>query len=214
MDAEKKVEILKQFDLFKNLEEEAIDAVAAVAKEKNFGPKETIIQEGEAGTDIYLIYEGSVRIYRLSEDGKEATLSINGHGDIIGEMAIFDHGVRTAFVEALETTKTLCLTETDFKNLMVSHGQVAIELLNILSGRLLENGKLIEKLETKSLKDRVKSVLLTLDSYMPKIKITQEQLASLVGATRPRVSESLGSLKKEGFLEMKEHELHVLKGTE
>lgn len=213
MEHKDKVKILKSFGLFKKLTVSQLLELAKVVREVKFKPRETIIEEGETGYDAFLIYQGSVRVYRLSEDGKEVALSVKGRGDIVGEMALFDHGVRTAFVEAIEETHAFRLKKEDLENILQSSPQTAIELLKILSTRLGENGELIESLTTKSLKERVISVLFTLHTYIPKIEVTQEQIAALVGATRPRVSEILAELKKEGFLDIKDHELIVLQRT-
>lgn len=214
METKEKKKILKNFKLFQSLSDKDVLYLASSVREVNFGPRDTLINEGEFGTDIFLVYEGSVRIYRLSEDGREVNLSVKGRGDIVGEMAIFDHGIRTAFVEALENTKTLKITKNEFEKFFISSPEAALELLRILSKRLYENGQLIQNLETKSLKERVKSTLLALKTYMPKINLTQEQLSSLVGATRPRVSEIIAELKEESFLKIDKHELVVLQGTE
>lgn len=214
MDISERTETLKKFDLFKELDKIQLNELAIVAEEKDFKKGEVLIEEGAVGFDVYLIYGGSVKIYRLSEDGKEVSLAVKGSGDIAGEMALFDHGVRTAYVEAIEDCKTYKIARSDFENILKNNPGMAIQLLRVLSKRISDNNQRLEAITTKSLKERVLSVLLTLQAYMPKINISQEQLASLVGATRPRVTEALSELRSEGKINITGHEMTVLQRTE
>ena len=208
MEIKDKINILEDFDLFRELKDEEIKVIAHAVAEKEFAPQTVFIQQ-ETNPDVaYFIYEGGVKVYKVTEEGEEINLSICGPGEVVGEMALIDQGVRSANVETFEKT----LSGDDFKNIVSSHPQLAYRLLVILTNRIRKLGDLMEEVMSKKLPQRTWHLLEVLSKYFPdgEIALSQEELSHVVGATRARVTEILDDLEKQGKLKLAHKKIKLL----
>ncbi len=207
-----KVNNLKTFGFFKDLKNEDLKVIAQAVSEKEFDSN-TIIIEQETEPDItYFLVSGSVRIYRITQEGTEVNLSICGPGEVIGEMAFVDGGVRSANVETLAPSKFLTLAGGDFKNLMTKYPDIAYQLILILTNRVRKLGEFMEESMSQKLPHRTWHVLEILSKYFPngEITLSQEELSNVVGGTRARVTEILDNLQTEGKIELSHKKIKVL----
>lgn len=166
------------------------------------------------GDEVYFILSGAVRVYLQTDQGKEATLALLGPGDVIGEMAFLDQAPRSATARTIQPTSFLVLTGRDFQQVLLSHPETAIGLLRLLVKRIRTTDQNIEDLYAKSLTERTLNSLKSLSGYFKnqEIPLSQEDLALILGATRPRVSEVLARLKKQGHITYSRRKI-VLCGT-
>jgi CRP-like cAMP-binding protein len=200
MDTLDKINFLQHIELFKGLDQVQLESIAIHFESKTYTPHEILITQDDMDDSMFFIVIGVVRVYRLTEDGKEVQLSFRKSGDSIGEMAFIDHSPRSAFVEAVNDTSVLVISSEKFKTIANSNPSIYVSLLQTLVARLRENNYILEGIVSKSLKEKTFELLTTLDNYFPnhEIPLSQEELAEIIGATRARVSESLGELENEG----------------
>lgn len=203
MDTHQKIEILKKFELFKNLSSPQLKLISIKVTEKKFLKKDLLIEQDDSDDSVYLIYEGIARIYRLNEDGREINLTVVGEGQAIGEMTPIVGGVRTAYAEAQTNLSAFVLKGSDLRNL-IKDDEIAINFLKVFCERLAYANKHLEEVMSQSLKDRTLALLTSLSKQLSTkaIEITQEELANILSATRPRVSEVLQELEKEKSIEL------------
>ncbi|MDQ3098929.1 MAG: cyclic nucleotide-binding domain-containing protein [bacterium] len=141
-----KIAIIKHNYLFSSLSEENLHHIVLKTAEKEFGAQELLIEQDSLDTSVYFIYSGSVRIYRIKDSGEELALTVRGPGDVIGELSLFNHYRRGAMVEAIEDTRVLGLSATDFLQVLYAYPEVSITLLQVLSERIDELGRKLELL--------------------------------------------------------------------
>ena len=198
-----KIEILKKFDLFKNLSEPHLKLIANKTSEKHFAKKELLIEQDDKNDSVYLIHEGLVRVYRLNEDGREINLAVVGPGEAIGEMAPIIGGLRTANAEAQSEVDVLILPGSELRDFF-KKDELTMNFLKVFCERLVLANKHLEDVMSQSLKDRTLALLTSLSKQLltKNLEITQEELASILSATRPRVSEALQELEKEKQIEL------------
>jgi len=199
MTFEEKTKALRNIPIFKVLPISEVKAVAFSAYEKDFPAKYLLIKEGEISNLLYFILGGSLRVYKVTQEGEEINLNICGPGDIVGEMAIIDKAPRSASVETLQAAKVLILKGEDFIKILRVYPEIAIVMLSQLNKRIRNIDQNVEDVLTKNLRERTWKALLTLSNYFPerKILMSHEELASIVGATRARITEILDLLEKE-----------------
>jgi CRP-like cAMP-binding protein len=106
---------------------------------------EKIFQEGELGTEMYIIHSGKVRIYK-DIDGYDQTLSILEKGDFFGEMAVLEGLPRTASAEAEEDCVLIKINSANFISMIKANTEIAIRIMRKLSLKLREATAQIEKL--------------------------------------------------------------------
>ncbi|HEY8478055.1 MAG TPA: Crp/Fnr family transcriptional regulator [Chloroflexota bacterium] len=201
--------VLAQVPLFRRLAVEHLRQLAGVAVRRVFRRGEIVFHKGDPGGALYLIREGQVKIVLPSTDGGEALLAVLGPGEFFGELSLFDGASRSATVVAVEPTETLVLRRDDFLGVLTSQPQVAIELLRVLSQRLRATDELIEDAVFLDLGGRLVKKLLELaeshgcqtpQGVAIRLRLTQQELASMVGASRESVNKHLSSLRARGLI--------------
>ena len=206
------VQFLSSTLFFTEVPEKNVRLVAELLKHEMIPAHTTFINQEEDSNNVYFIYKGSVKIYRLTEEGDEITIRIVGPGEIVGELAFLDHGIRSATVETLQETEVFTLTGDDFKKILLKNPQVAINLLKIFGNLLKENALNIEEALSKNLLQRTFDMLVILANYFPEknIALTQEELALIIGGTRARVTEVLHRLQDEGKISISHKHIQLL----
>ena len=126
-------EFLKYVPIFSELNEETLAQIFRIGLKKNYNKDSVILFEHESGAAFFIIEKGKVKVSRVSDDGKEVILSILGEADFFGEMAIIDGMARSANVTAMEDTDLFMIHRNDFLNLLNSHPEVSISLLQELT---------------------------------------------------------------------------------
>ncbi len=184
-------------------------ALAAAANRRRFGRGEAIFHKDERGESLYIIEEGSVRIYLPSPQGADLTLAVLGAGDFFGEMALLDGGPRSASATALRETATLVLGRADFTAVLQSRPQSAMAVLAAVAQRLREADEMAGDLAFLDVGGRVAKKLLELaaahgvqrpEGTLLELPLTQEGLANMVGVTRESVNRHLSTLRRQGVI--------------
>jgi CRP/FNR family transcriptional regulator, cyclic AMP receptor protein len=185
------------WDLLATLREDDRRSVLARCRGCRFARGEVIFWEGERGDSLHVVTEGTVAVRVSTPLGDIATLDVLGPGDTTGEQALLDRGsVRSATVLALEETETLQLLRSDFDALLADHPDVRTMLIRLLDSRLRRTSQeLLEALYA----GRVSGA----------IPITQEQLATMAGTTRPTVNRVLRRIQGNGLVRLERERITV-----
>jgi CRP/FNR family cyclic AMP-dependent transcriptional regulator len=192
------------------LEDDELRILLPHTKERAYAKTTVIINEGDTSDTIYIILTGQVKVYLRNADGREVTLNVHGPGEYFGEMAI-DGGPRTASVVTLEACKFLTITKTDFKNLLSSNPDFALRLINRLTHRLRAMNVNIRNLALLDVYGRVARLLLELATdqegkLVIAQKLTQQDIAERVGASREMISRIFKDLVTGGYVSV-DHQL-------
>src|SRR6266699_5249339 len=192
---------LKQVPLFAGLADEDIRGLMALAKRRTFRSGEVIFHREDPGQVLYVIKEGKVKISLISPDGQEISLVVFGKGECFGEFAILDGLPRSADAVALEKVECYTLQRSDFHNAIMKNPKIAIQILEVLSKRLRTTNQMVEDLIFLDVYGRVAKKLLELaethgtqvdDGVRIDVRLTQQDLASMVGASRESVNKVMG----------------------
>lgn len=201
--------LLAQVPLFAHLSPEELSALAALLHRRRFGKGEVIFHEGDVGTALYIIEEGEVRIVLRSPEGKEVVLVLLGRGDIFGELALLDGEPRSADAVAKEPSQLMVLRREDFLNFLDAKPKVAGVLLAALSRRLRRNAQILHDAAFLDVHARLARVLLDLgqthgqpgpEGIVISPRLTQTELANLVGVTRESVNKWLRFYERRGIV--------------
>ena len=129
-------EELARVPIFRDLTRQELQLLGASAHERDFGPGETLIRQGDTAAALYVIVSGRVRVTQHQEGGGEHEINALGPGEVVGEMALLDDLPRSATVTAVEPTHVLALPVWEFRATLREHPDIGIKLLGILSRRL------------------------------------------------------------------------------
>src|SRR5438552_18339147 len=209
---------LKQVTIFSILNDDEIRDLMTVAKTRRFRAGEVIFHRDDPGQVLYIIKEGKVKICLISTDGQELSLVVFGKGEYFGEFALLDGLPRSADAVALENVVCHTLQRSDFHNAILKHPKIAILVLEALSKRLRNTDQMVEDLIFLDVYGRVAKKLLELaDSHGVKteegiiidVRLTQQELASMVGASRESVNKVLGYFTDKKFISTDKHRIMI-----
>jgi len=216
MEPDKETSYFKQVSFFADLPEEEIQALASVAKRRTFRSGEVIFHRDDPGQVLYMIKDGKVKICIISPDGQEVSLAVLGKGEYFGEFALLDGLPRSADAVALERVECHTLQRSDFHNAILKHPKIAILVLEALSKRLRNTDQMVEDLIFLDVYGRVAKKLLELaeahgikadDGVRIDVRLTQQELASMVGASRESVNKVLGYFTDKNFISTDKHRI-------
>jgi len=196
---------MTEYQLLARLGDEDRRAVLSVANRRRFKRGETVFHEGDPGDTFHLLASGRVAIRATTPAGEVATLAVFGPGEGFGEGALLEpNSRRTATVVALETAETLSLSRSEFEALRGRHDSVNDLLLDHLGRQVRRLTTQVAEALYLPAEKRVLRRLLDLDELYngEPIPLTQEDLASMAGTTRPTANRVLQAAVEDGSVEL------------
>jgi CRP/FNR family cyclic AMP-dependent transcriptional regulator len=187
------------------LTEAELVGVGAHGIARSYAKSTIIVSEGDATDSLYIILEGRVKAFVSDGDGNEMVLSTQGPGEYFGEM-VLDEGPRSASVMTLEASRFLVVPKAEFRSFLISNPQFAISLIDKLISRVRSLTASVKSLALMDVYGRVARLLLELadeqrdGGYVISQRLTQQDIASRIGASREMVSRILKDLAAGGYL--------------
>jgi CRP-like cAMP-binding protein len=213
-----KENVLKNIPLFADIRDEILEKIFDLVQKRVYKRNNIILMEEDAGDTLFILSKGSVKITRLSDDGREVILSILGDGDFFGEMSIFDGESRSANVIALEDSEVFILKRGDFLDLLEKHPKIAIALLQEMAVRLRRSDQQIEGLSLSDAENRIAMSIIRLAEDLGVIKMGQviinnlpfqQDIANMAGTSRETVSRMLNALERKCLIQRKGRKLII-----
>jgi CRP/FNR family transcriptional regulator, cyclic AMP receptor protein len=202
-------EVLAKVPLFSGLPEEERARLGALLRVRRYARGEVIFLEGDEGTSLCLIAEGRIRIQLTGADGREVVINVYGPGEIFGEMALLDGEPRSADAIAQEASRVFWLQRDDFAAFLDSHPHAAMTMLASLSRRLRHTTRVVQDATFRDVPARLARVLLDLAARHGQViepgvrienRLTQGELAAMVGASRETVNRALRGFEQRGLI--------------
>lgn len=192
--------------LFQSLSAEQKEKIHSLIQHKHYSRGETIYRPGETADSLYVLKSGKIRVYRLSDSGKEQLIRIVTQGEFTGELALFKKGIYEAFTEALTDCSICAIKHADFRELLLQYPMMAVEMLATISNRLGISEQQTAWATTETVRDRLLHFLISLvDSKeiepIIELKMAKKDLASYLGTTSESLSREFARLEKEGLIE-------------
>lgn len=205
---------LKNVDLFSGFEDKDIDILCSHTITKTFAKNTIIINEGDESDSLYIILSGTVKIFLSDEDGKEIILNTQAKGEYFGELALIDDAPRSASVMTLEDCKVCIILKSDFEAYISKHPEICFRLVRGLTKRLRKLTDNVKSLALMDVYGRVARTLIELaeDHDGKKIvqqKLTQRDIANMVGASREMVSRILRDLSTGGYITVEKKHITI-----
>ena len=202
--------VLGELDLFRGLSSAELARINDLLGRTRFPAGAMILTVSQPGEVAYVVLEGTLKVSVVQASGHELTLALLGPGELVGELALADRGGRSADVVALEPAILLWLDRTVFGQLRREIPAVTENLISLLARRLRLANAQLQALASLDVHGRVARQLIALadahgealpngDIRIP-LRLTQGDLAGLVGATRVRVNEVLVGFKRRRYV--------------
>ena len=205
---------LAQISLFRDLSLEQRTRLSERLHSHTFPANSNIITAEQPGEVVYIIRSGTVKITMDQADGNAVILAILGAGDVVGEMSLVDSAGRSASVITLEPSTLLWMGRDDFESCLRQFPEINYNLVRLLSQRVRLANEQIQALASLDVFGRVaRQFLAFAEKYgqsngdgeiLIPIRLTQSDLADLVGASRRRVNQVIVNYKRHDYISVDE----------
>ena len=165
-----KLSLLESVPIFSDLSKSDLNKISDRMTHRKFTKNQMILLEDDLGQTFFVIGKGSVKITRLSDDGREVILAMLGEADFFGEMSLLDGDGRSANVVALEASEVLTLARNEFLDILEQYPKISICLLEELTHRLRKSDQQIESLSLSDVEQRIGITLIRLAEELGTIK--------------------------------------------
>lgn len=207
-----RVNFLRSISYFTNLGAEEAKRVGREIVERSYEKGQVIFIEGESCDGLYLVKSGQVRLFKSSPDGREMVLLVARPGDTFNDAPAFDGGPNPVSAAALETATIYVVPRQTLLSLLEAC-PAAVGIVSVLAGRLRHLTNVVEDLSFRSVASRLAKLLLELaapeDRSKPIPRLTQDEMASMVGSVRDVVGRALRALEKTGAIRIEGHRIMV-----
>lgn len=203
---------IQNVSLFSGLDEEALNNLSQHMVVRTIPKNVILINEGDQSDAMYVVLEGRVKAFLRDEFGKEVILNFQGPGEYFGEMALLDGQTRSASVITMEQSKFSVISRDDFLKFLGENPEIALRLIRDLTERTRELTDNVKSLALMDVYGRVARTLLNMaepteegeeGKLVVKQKLTQQDIANLVGASREMVTRILRDLNTGGYIDVK-----------
>lgn len=199
-----KTGVLSQIPLFAALSDAEVQVVANRAVERRFAADEILFWEGDECAGVFLIVEGTVKIFRTSAAGREVMIAIESAPSTVAELPLFDGGAYPASVRALDPLVTLFLNKSDFQQICRQYPDVGLKVLAVVGRRLRHLVGLVESITLGSVTQRLARLLLDASAAAGsdtfELPATHQELASRLGTVREVVARNLSRFRAAGLI--------------
>jgi CRP/FNR family cyclic AMP-dependent transcriptional regulator len=196
---------LHHISILTDLDSEALNTLHRKAIKKTYSKNTILFSKGDQTDALYTIQKGKVKAVVMDEEGKEMVLNIHGPGDSFGEIALIDGLPRSATIITLEPVEVLIINRKDFLEVLNDNPRLAITLMKMILHRLRLATEKIEDLVFKDVYGRIASLLLQMaekqdGKLVIEERLTHQEIANMVGASREMVSRIMKPLTVGGYL--------------
>ena len=216
-------DLLRRVPIFSGLTQAQISELSSTVVKQRFKRGQLIIEQGKKGESLFIILAGRARVVMTDRRAKEVILNILGPGDYMGEMSLIDGKSHSASVKTEIQTDVLVLSHAEFMRCLADNQSIAIWMIKGLVQRLRKSSEKVSSLALMDVYGRVAKVLV--DAAEPtgdhdlliREKMTRQDIAKMVGASREMVSRVMRDFEEQGFIKtrddgcllLKERRLHL-----
>ena len=202
-------------DPFAPLHPETLRAIAESGVVRTFPRNTVLINEGDVGDSLYVILSGRVKIFSSNEVGREFVIDFHGPGEYVGEMTL-DGAARSASVMTVEPTTCAVVSRAQFRDFILAHPDFAMHMIERLIHRVRVTTGNLKSLALSDVYGRLVRLLNALardvdGSQVVPEKLTQQDIADRVGASRDMIGKLMKDLVAGGYLAVEERTITILK---
>ena len=210
------IKLMSEVPFFSNLSEKDLETITKHAMRRSFPKNATIINEGDQTDSLYVVEKGRAKAFLTDRSGREIVLGIIAEGSYFGEIALLDREPRSASVMTLEPSVFLIISRKDFQQCLEDNIEIAMNMLSALTDRIRDLTGSIKSLALSNVYRRIVDTLMKMaveqgDVLKVEEKLTQQDIANMVGASREMVNKIFHDLIEGGYISTKNKQITIHK---
>ena len=184
--------------------------------ERHFKAKDVIFAPGDPDDRLYFLLEGTVRLYKLYGDYKEATTALLKEGGVFGRLSLVEGCWQDNFAEAVTDARVASVQKSMLTETIKRHPELALKLFASFSERLSQSDEVIESLLHREVSARLTTLLLSLSDRFGEtngvgtllgVRLTHQDLANMIASTREAVSKVMSEFQRDGTIEVQNRKI-------
>ena len=205
------IEFLKSVPYFSGLSQAGLASIMKYIFEKKADRGEMLLFEDDPAESLYFVVAGAVKVFKTSADGKEQIFQVIRPGESFNDVPVFGGDVTLASAQAMGAVVLNMIKKTDLEFIMREYPEVALNVIKVLSQRVKQLVSLVEDLSFRHVTSRVAKILLEYagDGAGEKPRLTQQEMAAMIGTAREMVGRSLKTLEDEGKIRLDHHRIVI-----
>lgn len=189
------------------------------AAERRFGPKDLIFTPGDPDDQLYFLLSGTVRLYKIYGDYKEATTALLKEGGVFGKLSLVEGRWQDVFAEAVTQARVASIQKSAIERVIKSRPDFSLKLFSTFSERLRQSDEVVESLLHREVAARLATLLINLaDRFgaddqagtVIEVRLTHQDLANMIASTREAVSKVMSEFQRDGYIEVRSRKIVVL----
>jgi CRP/FNR family transcriptional regulator, global nitrogen regulator len=185
---------------------------------RRFGARDLIYAPGDPDGQLHFLLEGTVRLYKIYGEYKEATVALLAEGDVFGELSLEEGSCQNAFAEAVTDARVAVVRKSVLIDLIKRRPEFALKLFSAFSERLRQFNQTIESLLDREVSARLATLLSHLgerfgesdgSATIIKVRLTHQDLANMIFSTREAVSKEMSGFQRAGLIEVRNRRISV-----
>lgn len=214
-----KLGLLRELDLFRGLDDADIEAIGHATTMTRCRPGQLILSPEDPPDRIHIVKRGRVRVFRVTLDGKQLTLDIYEKGTILGDMRLLGQDrLPEAYAEAIDSAVICTIAPEQLERLIERYPTVGVNIIRHLATRLTEAERELEAMAYQRVDQRLARKLTdlahrfgvkTVRGTLIQARLTQQELAEMIGTTRETLAHTLGDFRRKGLLETRDHRVLI-----
>jgi CRP/FNR family transcriptional regulator, global nitrogen regulator len=186
--------------------------------ERRLAAKDMIFAPGDPDDQVYFLLEGTVRLYKIYGEYKEATTALLREGDVFGELSLEERSCQNAFAEAITDARVAVVRKTVLNEMIERRPKFALKLFSSFSERLRQSEEAIESLLDREVSARLATLLSHLGDRFGephgsrtviRVRLTHQDLANMIASTREAVSKEMSEFQRAGLIEIRNRRIVV-----
>ena len=196
--------------IFNHLEDKQMDEITGAIQSRSYKKGDILYRAGEESDSLYIVRNGKIKIYRLSESGKEQLVRILTLGDFTGELALFREAIHESYAEAMQDTDVCMITRWDLHDFLLKYPSISLKILSEFSERLDTSERQTTRVSTEKVETRLALFLAECieeqgESMEYRLPMSKKDLASFLGTTPETISRKLAELEELSYIRQMPH---------
>ncbi len=214
-----KLGLLRELELFSGLSDVDIAAIGHATTMTRCRPGQVILSPNDPPDRIHILKKGTVRVYRVTPDGKQLTLDIYEKGTILGDMRLLGQDrVPEAYAETIDAAVICTITPDELRRLVERYPIIGVNIITFLSRRLQEAERELEAMAYQRVGQRLARKLVdlaqrfgveTVRGTLIQARLTQQELAEMIGTTRETLAHTLADFRRRDLLDTAHHQVVI-----
>ena len=189
--------------------------------ERHFNAKDIVFAPGDPDDRLYLLLDGTVRLYKIYGDYKEATTALLKEGGVFGKLNLVEGRWQDVFAEAVTDSRVASIQKASIERVIKSDPAFALKLFSSFSERLRQSDEVIESLLHREVSTRLATLLMNLGERFGEsngvgtlidVRLTHQDLANMIASTREAVSKVMSELQRDGVIESRNRRIVIVSG--